>query len=76
MSVLRLDNMKHKIIKFKFSLWDLWRTYILSEKDCDNCDYFGGLMCDHVDENFKCLGWERKKYKRSINNGRSSNSRY
>ena len=27
--------------------------------DCDNCKWFGGLMCDHVDENYKCLGWER-----------------
>lgn len=26
--------------------------------DCDNCKWFGGLMCDHVDENYKCLGWE------------------
>ena len=25
---------------------------------CENCTYFGGLMCDHLDENFRCLGWE------------------
>lgn len=30
----------------------------LEVHDCDNCKWFGGLMCDHVDENFKCLGWE------------------
>ena len=31
------------------------------EEECDSCDYFGGLMCDHVDENGKCLGWKRKE---------------
>ena len=36
--------------------------FIHHTKDCENCKYFGGLMCDHVDENNKCLGWE--KYKR------------
>lgn len=29
--------------------------------DCDNCKWFGGLMCDHVDENYKCLGWEAEE---------------
>ena len=28
-------------------------------KDCENCKYFGGLMCDHVDAEGHCLGWER-----------------
>ena len=25
---------------------------------CDNCKYFGGCCCDHVDEDGNCLGWE------------------
>ena len=29
--------------------------------NCDNCKWFGGLMCDHVDENYKCLGWEAEE---------------
>ena len=33
--------------------------FIHHTKDCENCKYFGGLMCDHVDENNKCLGWEK-----------------
>lgn len=28
------------------------------EQTCDNCKYFGGCCCDHVDEDGKCLGWE------------------
>lgn len=31
--------------------------------DCENCKWFGGLMCDHVDENYKCLGWEAEEGK-------------
>ena len=38
---------------------ELWRTYILRQKDCDNCKYFGGCCCNHIDKNGKCLGWER-----------------
>lgn len=25
---------------------------------CENCSHYGGLMCDHVDEYYQCLGWE------------------
>lgn len=25
---------------------------------CDNCKYFGGCCCDHVDADGNCLGWE------------------
>ena len=25
---------------------------------CDNCRFFGGCCCDHVDDDGKCLGWE------------------
>ena len=28
---------------------------------CDYCYYFGGLICDHIDENGKCLGFRRYK---------------
>lgn len=51
---------KIKEIKFNF-IWRciyLYNLYIKRIHDCDNCKYFGGLMCDHVDENNKCLGWE------------------
>lgn len=26
--------------------------------DCENCKYFGGLMCDHIDEEDACMGYE------------------
>ncbi len=45
----------------KWKIWDFYRTNILHQKDCDNCKYFGGLMCAHVDEKGKCLGWEKYK---------------
>ena len=43
-----------------------WKDYITYKKFvqsiegqcCENCDFFGGLMCDHLDENYNCLGWE------------------
>ena len=28
---------------------------------CDNCKYFGGCCCDHVDEDGNCLGWELQR---------------
>ena len=49
-------------IQLKFKIYNLYRLYILKQHDCENCKYFGGLMCNHVDKNGKCLGWE--KYKR------------
>lgn len=46
-------------IQFRFDIWEIWRTYILHQQDCDNCKYFGGCCCDHLDEYGNCLGWER-----------------
>lgn len=45
-----------------FKIYEFYRLHILHQHDCDNCKYFGGLMCNHVDENNKCLGWEKVKY--------------
>ena len=49
--------------KIKFSFFNLnykINEYILTkEQTCENCKYFGGLMCDHIDENANCLGWEK-----------------
>jgi hypothetical protein len=40
-----------------------WRhTYLSSVHDCENCRYFGGLICNHLDEDFNCLGWERIRW--------------
>lgn len=55
---LHLDKIKNNWIQFKFRLIYLYRLYILKEYDCDNCQYFGGCCCDHVDANGNCLGWE------------------
>ena len=52
------DKVKNNWIQFKFRLIYLYRLYILKEYDCDNCRYFGGCCCDHIDENGNCLGWE------------------
>ena len=53
-----LQKIKYFIFTIDYKLSRLIRN----TKDCENCKYFGGLMCDHVDENNKCLGWE--KYER------------
>ena len=65
MQDLRQGNKKYlkaRWIQFRFKAYDWYRTYILKEQDCDNCKYFGGLMCVHVDKQNKCLGWERYKW--------------
>ena len=41
-------------------LWQWWRSYILHQKDCDNCVYCGGLCQDHTNKHGECLGWHRK----------------
>lgn len=50
---------KHKIYQFKWEVWQLWRTYILHQEDCDNCEHFGGCVCDNIDGDGNCLGWKR-----------------
>lgn len=50
---------KNKVYQFKWEVWQFWRTYILHQEDCDNCRFFGGCCCDHIDEEGNCLGWER-----------------
>ena len=50
---------KYKIYQFKWEVWQLWRTYILHQEDCDNCEHFGGCVCDNTDEEGNCLGWKR-----------------
>ena len=50
--------MKKFWFNFRWRCIYLYDLYIKKIHDCDNCKYFGGLMCDHVDENYNCLGWE------------------
>ena len=57
------DSLKNKYIQFKFKIWEWYRLHILHQHDCENCLYFGGLMCNHVDEEGNCLTWEQYKYK-------------
>lgn len=57
-----MRKLKDQWIQFRFSVWEFYRTYILHQQDCDNCKYFGGLMCDHIDEQGNCLGWEQYKW--------------
>ena len=44
-----------------------WQDYLEYKKhiqsieiyqDCESCYHFGGCMCDNLDENGNCLGWE------------------
>ena len=50
---------KKHTFQFTYECYEWWRTYILRQEDCDNCKYFGGCCCDHLDDNGNCLGWER-----------------
>ena len=50
---------KKHTFQFTYECYKWWRTYILRQEDCDNCKYFGGCYCDHLDDNGNCLGWER-----------------
>lgn len=53
-----------KFLNFNQLKWDLKifiNSYIFHKKYCDYCYYFGGLICDHIDENGKCLGFRRYK---------------
>ena len=50
------------INQFIFNVYYKFIRLIKNTQDCENCKYFGGLMCDHVDENFKCLGWEKEEW--------------
>ena len=54
-----MKKLKYKLVQLYFEVWLLWRTYVLRNEACENCKYFGGLCCDHVDEKGNCLGWER-----------------
>ena len=45
----------------KWHIFNFYKNYIFHQKTCDNCKYFGGLMCDHIDKNGNCLGWEKHK---------------
>ena len=60
------NYLKNLLKKFQFSLFEFKYNYIdnfiLRKEICDYCKYFGGLMCDHTDENGLCLGFERYKF--------------
>lgn len=62
--------MKDKWIQFRFTILDLYYSHILRDKDCKYCRYFGGLICDHLDENDNCLGFKRFTIKDRINSYR------
>lgn len=49
------------IFNLKYNIIEFINNYILRKEYCDYCYYFGGLMCDHIDENGKCLGFRRYK---------------
>ena len=49
------------IFNLKYNIIEFINNYILRKEYCDYCYYFGGLMCDHIDENSKCLGFRRYK---------------
>lgn len=55
-------KLRDKWIQFRFNCFLLWRTYILKLEDCDNCKWFGGCCCDHLDENGECMGWEQANF--------------
>lgn len=65
--------MKNKLIQLYFQIDNIWRTYVLHQEDCDNCAYYSGVACNHVDKDGKCLGWRNGvhpimdwKYKRKM----------
>ena len=49
---------KHFLFNLDYRIKYLYRLYIERYHDCDNCSYFGGCMCDHIDADGNCLGWE------------------
>lgn len=49
------------IFNLKYNIIEFINNYILRKECCDYCYYFGGLMCDHIDKNGKCLGFRRYK---------------
>ena len=55
-------EIQYKWLNFYWKLVDWQHCYIHKIHDCDNCKYFGGLMCDHVDADWNCLGWEPMKW--------------
>lgn len=57
-----MNKFKYNLLQLYFELYDWWRTFVLKQQDCDNCKYYGGLMCTHVDVDWNCLGWERKSF--------------
>ena len=59
MQGLQLDEI---MFNLKWRMHYLIHLYIEHIHDCDNCGYFGGCMCDHVDENGKCLGWKNDNW--------------
>ena len=55
-------KIEYKWFCFYWKIRDWQHCYIHRVQDCDNCKYFGGLMCDHVDADWNCLGWEPIKW--------------
>jgi hypothetical protein len=58
---MKIKQINKIIFNLKYNIKEFINNYILRKKYCDYCYYFGGLMCDHIDENGNCLGFRRYK---------------
>lgn len=58
--------MKKHLFQLRWKIHIFIENYILRKEYCDYCYYFGGLMCDHIDENGNCLGFRRYTLKDKI----------
>lgn len=59
-------NLKIHLYELKWKIHTFIENYILRKEYCDYCYYFGGLICDHIDENGECLGFRRYTLKDKI----------
>lgn len=58
---MKTKKINKMIFNLKYNIKEFINNYILRKKYCDYCYYFGGLMCNHIDEYGKCLGFRRYK---------------
>lgn len=60
------EILKKNLNELKWKIHIFIENYILRKQYCEYCYYFGGLICDHIDENGKCLGFRRYTLKNKI----------
>ena len=53
-----MKHFKQFLFNLDYRVTYLYRLYIKKIHDCDNCSYFGGCMCNHIDADGNCLGWK------------------